>query len=284
MSDRQPVMDVNAVVSEVDDQRLDGPTSGRPWPDVASSTGDYASRFSGDVGQHFLDVQLDGVLTGLEGGAAPSEESSPETTSSVLDVGGGHAQLAAPLVAHGRAVTVLGSEASCEARVAASIADGEYRFVEGPLYPLPFADASFDAVVAVRMLAHLDDARAFVSELCRVARHTVIVDFPVQRLWDSLGWFGFALKKGVERNTRPFHAFRSREIEDLFVASGFEVTRRDRQFALPMALHRAVGRVGITRTSEAIARSVGLARLVGSPVLMTAVRSATNGTAMRGDI
>lgn len=255
-------------------QALDGPASGRPWPDVASSTADYASRFSGAVGQHFLDVQLQGVLAALPESGAAAEAAPRGGGLSILDVGGGHAQLAEPLVARGHAVTVLGSEAVCETRVAASMASDSYQFVEGPLYPLPFADSSFDAVVAVRMLAHLNDAPAFLSELCRIARHTVVVDFPVQRLWDSLGWFGFALKKGVERNTRPFRAFRSREIEDLFSSSGFDVVNSDRQFALPMALHRAVGRVGATRVSESVARATGLARLVGSPVLMTAVRTA----------
>ena len=55
-------------------------------PDVETASEDYARRFAGEVGRYFLDVQAEIVLEMLA--------SWPQ--ASVLEVGGGHAQLAGP--------------------------------------------------------------------------------------------------------------------------------------------------------------------------------------------
>ena len=83
----------------------------REGADVVTSSDDYARRFAGAVGAYFLDVQARATLELL----------APYPGASVLDVGGGHGQTTGPLVDAGHAVTILGSEASCEARVRASI-------------------------------------------------------------------------------------------------------------------------------------------------------------------
>ena len=55
-----------------------------------------------------------------------------------------------------------------------------------------------------------------------------------------------------------------------FAARGFSPTARRPEFFLPMALHRALEAVPLSRAMEAAARGVGLVRALGSPVILRA--------------
>ena len=87
-----------------------------PWyldmlaPDIETASDDYARRFSGEVGAYFLDVQARTTLSLLE----------PWPGARVLDVGGGHGQVAIPLAENGFDVTVTGSSDECKV-----VADGD---------------------------------------------------------------------------------------------------------------------------------------------------------------
>ncbi len=59
--------------------------------DIETASSDYARRFGGKIGKYFLEVQTKAVL----------ELFSPWPGAKILDVGGGHAQVAAPLVKNG---------------------------------------------------------------------------------------------------------------------------------------------------------------------------------------
>ena len=95
--------------------------------DVESSSATYARRFEGPVGQWFLDVQARTTLELLR----------PRPGMSVLDVGGGHAQLTAPLVEAGCDVTVYGSAEGAGERVQEWVRAGRVRFRWGPLLQAP---------------------------------------------------------------------------------------------------------------------------------------------------
>ena len=45
-----------------------------------------------------------------------------------------------------------------------------------------------------------------------------------------------------------------------------------RQFVLPIAFHKAIGRLGFTQTIERGLSAVGLSRVLGSPVTVVAER------------
>ena len=77
--------------------------------DIETSNDDYATRFKGATGAWMLAVQA--RMTRALLGNRPR--------GSLLDVGGGHGQLAFPLADDGWNVTVLGSAPSCRARIAA---------------------------------------------------------------------------------------------------------------------------------------------------------------------
>jgi len=232
--------------------------------DVETSSAAYARRFEGPVGRWFLELQARTTVELLR----------PRAGTSVLDLGGGHAQLTAPLVEAGCDVTVYGSAESCSERVQEWVRSGRARFRCGPLLRAPWPDGSFDAALAFRLLPHVERWRELVAELCRLARQVVIVDYPTARSANAVSGALFGLKKSIEGDTRPFRVFRDAEVEEAFAAAGFVRTARRPQFLLPMALHRGLRLASLSRAVEATARVAGLTRAWGSPVILRAERRA----------
>jgi hypothetical protein len=111
-----------------------------------------------------------------------------------------------------------------------------------------------------------------VTELCRLARRSVIVDYPTQRSVNAVSGATFGMKKRVEGDTRSFAVFRDDDVENAFAATGFPAVVRRPQFFFPMALHRGLGRAGLSRALEGGAAALGLTRLLGSPVILRADR------------
>lgn len=192
----------------------------------------------------------------------------PFAGASVLDVGGGHGQLTGPLVDAGYDVTVLGSEAACEARVAPWTRGGGARFLAADLLAPGLAERSYDVILCFRLLPHVVRWPELTATLARLARRALVVDYPTLRSVNAAADLLFRLKKGVEQDTRPFKVFRDREIEAAFAASGFRPTGRRPQFLFPMALHRAAGRAGLSRALEGAAGAAHLTAWLGSPVIL----------------
>jgi SAM-dependent methyltransferase len=232
--------------------------------DVDSSSELYARRFAGPVGRWFLELQASLTLQCLRG--LPSG-------ATVLDVGGGHAQLAPPLVDAGYQVTVVGSDVSCGLRLAPLTSAGRCRFDVADLLALPYLDRAFDAVVCYRLLAHSIDWQRLVGELCRAARYRVVVDYPARRSVNVASEALFRIKNSIERGTtRPFALYGRGEVARAFASAGFRVTAELPQFFLPMAFWRLAGSPGLARAAEGLARSIGATGLLGSPVIARADR------------
>jgi SAM-dependent methyltransferase len=235
----------------------------RETADVETASEDYARRFAGPIGAWFLDEQTRATLA-LLGDLHPG--------STVLDVGGGHAQLAPALADAGYDVLVVGSAAEAGHRLAGWVAAGRGRYQVADLLALPFPDRSFDAVICFRLLAHSVAWPDLLGQLCRVSRRMVVLDYPsthsVNRVADRL----FAWKKRIERNTRPFRLFSPADIRTEFDRQGFEVVGQRPQFLWPMVLHRAHGSPGLARGLEAPGRLLGVTARLGSPVVVRADR------------
>jgi SAM-dependent methyltransferase len=232
-------------------------------PDLETSGDGYATRFSGEVGRYFLDIQERSVIDLLK--RVPGR--------TVLDVGGAHGQIAIPLRREGYEVTVYGSSTACRKNLAQrSGTDAAFRFVVGDLLKLPFRDRSFDTVTSFRLLPHVVRWTALVEELARVARHGVMVDFPTICSVNVFTPLLFRLKKRIERNTRPYTLFTTGSIQETFRRSGFRVLGAKGQFLLPMALHRWTGLSRLLVGAETWARESGISDRIGSPIILFAVR------------
>lgn len=225
--------------------------------DIETATDAYAGRFAGASGQWMLQVQSQQLRTALRG-LAPG--------GNALDVGGGHAQTEGILREAGFSVTVTGSAPSCRHRVPASTP-----FILADHLQLPYADREMKVVISFRLLPHCDRWRELIPELCRVADERVVVDYPAKQSVNFIADKLFALKKGFEKNTRPFTLFSHKEIRQTFEEAGFMVTRHS-QFFWPMVLHRMLKCPLISRILEAPPRWLGLRALFGSPVVLEARR------------
>lgn len=249
-----------------------GPVLGIENADVESSSDDYARRFAGPVGRHFLAVQERLTLALL----------APWPGARVLDVGGGHAQLAVPLAGRGYAVTVAGSSEVCRARLDRLLPAGSFAFQAADLLALPFPDRSFDVVLCYRLLSHAHEPRRLLAELCRVARAAVLVDYPDVRSFNALYRALFPVKRAAEGNTRTFRCYGVDEVPAELARLGFGDAVRRRQFFVPMVVHRLLRQRWLTRTLEGASAALGLTAAFGSPVILRAVRRETASGEGRG--
>jgi ubiquinone/menaquinone biosynthesis C-methylase UbiE len=232
--------------------------------DIESSSDQYASRFQGAVGQWFLTVQTRltlEVLAGLPAGAK------------VLDVGGGHAQVAPPLIEAGYRVTVVGSDECCGKRLRPWTSTGRCSFDVADLQHLPYPDAAFDAVICYRLIAHSVNWTRLVGELCRVAADRVILDYPAKRSVNIISRRLFDMKRSIEGvTTRRFSLYSREEVCRAFEAAAFHVSAEHPQFLMPMVLYRLARSSYFARAAEWPGRRLGLTRVLGSPVIVRADR------------
>jgi ubiquinone/menaquinone biosynthesis C-methylase UbiE len=234
------------------------------YADRGVAEGFDALRFSGPIGRLLLESQEHLLAEAL----------APVAGRHVLDVGTGTGRAAIGL---GRAgARIVGLDASAEMlRVARERLLGEHLVAAlaiADAHDLPLADRSMDAVVCLRVLMHAVDWRRCVAEFCRVARWRVVVDFPALASAAALESGARRLVQALGRKTEAYRVIAERDVEAAFRSHGFRVVMVRRQFVLPVALHKAVGRLGFTRAVEPALAAIGLLRLFGSPVTVVAER------------
>ncbi len=225
--------------------------------DIETASLGYASRFSGAVGTWMLNVQTEVTLQMLK--------DYPQAT--VLDVGGGHGQITAPLIANGYQVTVLGSSEVCRARIQHWLNSNHCCFQVGNVLDLPYPDNTFDVVISYRFLAHITQDKKFLSELARVAKKAVIIDYPTVQSVNAIAPYLFQFKKRFEGNTRRFICYKEAELQAYLKSLGLRLAERYPQFLFPMVLHRMLKSPSFSSTLEQSVRSLKLTHFFGSPVI-----------------
>jgi hypothetical protein len=151
------------------------------------------------------------------------------------------------------------------------------RFVVSSLWALPFADGAFDAVIGLRLLAHVEQFEVLLAEMARVSRRSVIVDFAPLVSSNLLQPLLFPLKRRIEGDTRPFFCYRTRQLLSPLLAAGFASIRIEKQFFLPIVVHRKMARRGLSERLEGVAGALGLTALLGAPAVMAAERRPADG-------
>ncbi|MFO7695274.1 MAG: methyltransferase domain-containing protein [Vicinamibacterales bacterium] len=238
----------------------------RVYADPAMADRFDAMRFSGPIGTLLAEAQ-EQVLASFLG---------PVEGCAVLDVGTGTGRAALGLARRGARVT--GLDASAEmlrvGRARAAAAGLEATFEVGDAHQLAYPDRAFCCAVSLRVLMHTPDWRRCLSELCRVSADRVVFDYPsacsAAAVQASVRRVAAALGRPVE----AYRVLRPAEVRRVVEASGFRIEQVHRQFVLPIALHKAIGSRAFTAAVEKALASVGLLRLLGSPVTVVAVRCA----------
>jgi SAM-dependent methyltransferase len=237
-----------------------------------------ALRFSGPIGTLIAEEQ-ERVLAGFLGDIRGLD---------VLDVGTGTGRAALSLAARG--ARVRGIDASSHmltvARRRADAAALDIEFMTGDAHDLPFPDRSVDVAVSLRLLMHTPGWERCLGELCRVTRSRIVFDFPaaisISAAQPILRRARARVRRedgareghGVPRtDLEAYRVFTLRRIRRALAAHGFAIRRVHRQFALPIALHKAIGVRALTRGVEGAFRAIGLVRLFGSPVTVLAERA-----------
>jgi SAM-dependent methyltransferase len=236
------------------------------YADADVAAGFDALRFGGPIGALVADEEA-AVITRFVGDVAGA---------AVLDVGTGTARAALAIAIRGARVTGLDYSREMlrvgQARVAGAAAP--VGLLRGDAQHLPFADRRFDVTVSVRLLMHMPDWRAALTELCRVTRRRLVIDYPARLSAAALQSAARRMLHAAGRSTEPYRVFSDGAIDAVCRAAGFVVRDRHRHFVLPIALHKAVAARGFTTASEGALRTVGITGLVGSPVTLVAEREA----------
>jgi 2-polyprenyl-3-methyl-5-hydroxy-6-metoxy-1,4-benzoquinol methylase len=155
------------------------------------------------------------------------------TKGRVLDVGTGAGDLPSRLAAVGYRAAACDCLPEAEWRHGGTVEYMQCDLAKG----IPFADASFDHVVCLEVIEHLDDPPAFCRELRRVLRKggRLLISTPnilslrsrVKFLLDgSFVFFNYPLIEWARRDGRPsvhVHPIRLHELEYYLHQAGFEV-------------------------------------------------------------
>ena len=237
------------------------------YADPAMAEAFDAMRFSGPIGRLVAETQERVIASFL----------APVDGKTVLDVGTGTGRAAIALA--GRGARVTGVDASDEmlavARRRAQDAGVHVEFATGDAHRLAFPDRSFDTVVCLRVLMHTPDWRQSLAELCRVASHHVVFDYPALVSAAALQSASRQVAASFGARVEAYRVFSERAIHRTLRANGFRIGDAHRQFTLPIAFHKRFNSAAMTARVEGVLARAGLTRLVGSPVTVVAERCAS---------
>lgn len=234
-------------------------------PDIFTASSAYAARFAGAVGAFFLAVQAKIVMKLL--GNIKGKK--------ILEVGGAHGQLTPHLLGAGALVWVHASDEKSFKNMEPLQEEypDQLQLITSSMFELPFEDEFFDFVIAIRLISHVLCWSALICEMCRLAKKSVIIDYPPIAGFNILYPILFKIKRKLEgSSTRTFLRFTSKEMLDTFSENGFKVTNEERQFFFPMALHRTLKCAPISKFLEGTARFLGLTKVFGAPIILNADR------------
>lgn len=220
-------------------------------------------RFGGPFGRYLQEREIDIFFSLLNGHCGR-----------VLDVGTGTGKLTLPALRQSRPVisidfspemlTVANQHAKTENLILRSAICDAHR--------LAFHDNAFECVVSSRVLMHLVDWRLALSELCRVSRHAVVLDFPPLTSLAGLDSLFRRCKCAFVPHTRSYKAFFIRSVSREFRKHNYKIVVLRKTFFLPVAFHRWLNSPRLSSAIERVCRSLGLVWVFGAPVTLKAIK------------
>ncbi len=156
----------------------------------------------------------------------------------ILDVATGTGRFAAILAKKGNHVTGvdLSNEMLKIAKRTFEIENVSVKLVVGDATKLPFNDNSFDTVISMRLLIHIDDLDKFVREFARVSKKEVIFD--TVNVW-SLKAIQIVIANALSGllGLSPVSMHSASEVERVAKRNGLKLKRRENTFFIPPAVY-----------------------------------------------
>jgi ubiquinone/menaquinone biosynthesis C-methylase UbiE len=200
----------------------------------------------------------------------------PPPSGRTLEVGCGEGRVARDLVERGHVVTAVDTAAGLVG--SARAADTQSHYLVGGGARLPFADASFDAVVAYNALQVVDDMAGTVLECARVLTDGGHLCFCVAHPVTDLGRWDTGTEPPTLRVRHGY--FDNERVEDTVEIDGHRMTFRGWTYSLEdyaKALHDAGFVIDLIREPRP-SRSSRYARWSTVPLFMNVRASKKRGT------
>jgi hypothetical protein len=103
----------------------------------------------------------------------------------------------------------------------------------------------------------------------------VVFDYPALASAAALQALTRRVAASAGARVEAYRVFSDRAVQAALRERGFRVIGSDRQFVLPIALHKAIGSLAVTSRVEGALARLGLRSMLGSPVTIVAERCAS---------
>ncbi len=221
------------------------------------------TRFGGAIGEFLKRNQESIVFSQLP----------PLAGWKVIDVGAGTGRFSLPFLEQGAGVTACDASEEMMKVLRSKTDNARLQTLVVDAHQIPFPDRDFDCAVSFRILMHVIDWKKVLSELCRVSKDWVIIDFPPKR-----GFLRFTpvlhyLRKAF--NPEKLQDYRILQPEEVYAElkkNGFEIIRLDHGYFLPIAVHRFVKSLKFSQGAEKFFSAVHWTERVGAPITVLARR------------
>jgi len=227
------------------------------------------ARFGGKIGHFFSDHQENLIFEHI---------GNPENLR-ILDLGAGTGRTSLPL-SH-RKANVTAADASMKmlriTQEKAYLQGTEIHLSRVDAHTLPFANQAFDLALSFRMIMHVTNWQKALSELCRVTKNMVIVDFPPKCGFAGLVPLVHPLIRTFNKNHQSYRIFTVHEVVEQLNRNGFRIKTVDRHLVLPFGLHRKLNLPRVSRFTEQLLAKLKIQKLFGAPVTLIAIRNSDTG-------
>jgi len=231
-------------------------------PEIARSFD--KERFGGAIGQFIKKTQQDLVFHTL-----------PDVKSwKVADIGAGTGRITIPFLEAGASVSACDASVPMLEVLKEKIKSPNLQVFAIDAHQLEFENQSYDCAVSFRLLLHVVDWKKVLSEICRISKDWIIIDFTAHRgfyvLASSSLWY--KVRNVTSKVVQPYRTIPVPEVKTELEKHGFEIIKEDSGYFLPLVIYRKIGSPGFMKAAERLFGAIGLTGVAGSPCTIFARR------------